>query len=115
MQRDLHCALSCHRATLISHVPSSEPDSYRATLVAALLPPPLTTDQLQRFASLLCGRALFVEGVSTGGMAYNAYASIGPPALPGQAQNQQQSLYGPNQGHWLREAGATGELCATYT
>ena len=42
-------------------------------------------------------------------MAYNAYASIGPPPLPGAGQADGQSMYAPNQGHWLFKAGANDE------
>ena len=46
-------------------------------------------------------------------MAYNAYASAGPPKPPGADQpvviGSSVGLYGPAQGHWLREAGFMGE------
>ena len=42
-------------------------------------------------------------------MAYNAYASAGPPPKPGDGQlGSSIGLYGPTQGHWLREAGQNG-------
>ena len=49
-------------------------------------------------------------------MAYNAYASAGPPKPPGADQpvviGSSVGLYGPAQGHWLREAGFMGEVPA---